>query len=658
MKGVSNGGLPIGREVSDKIKAGLPDEWVEWIPPAPQRPKTEPKAEPKSGPPKAEPVGEGGTATNEAPRTMTDEEIRDSREKVFGWNNNGNGSSARSERRPGSGDAGVGETTRPMTEAEIEAARAKINVVPVRNEGRGGDVNRRRGDGEGRVDNGGGRRGGERERGEPLDDVRARFLDRVERHLFFSEGNIQLLTPDDIDRHLQEVGAPEGFRNEAIALVAMLNRSGIKRQFMDHPSMLFGLITGLDLQKQLGDDVTLERMFKNGYQDRYLADLLTPQEAEGQRAVERAWGVFLRIAEGDVPSGGEWAGQYVDAYQKKGFYSLDQENRMVKEVAQRLGISEYQARIGFMMFEAFNEPEANTRHPLYGLTHPERHANTLRQIGLWWGSEGWFRIRAVNRGDRNGMPDRLWLPLAYQELDVGRNRPKVILVDEIRQGRGVSGLLGVMRMRASHEDADVRQKGILEASLMDITLAVKTHKRLTDIGPGTPSSKMDEKMLWDLRESLQALEKKGHVSKDEARRVLLGAAQVYFWEMSMESPGYAKVEDKQLRMMSPVALFEKYLKLMQLQDVDGVMMGVFDFGWGDSGEAAVDQVREALIGHIRFMVNNGERLLPPGQQVRGLVGILSAAMPRRRYLTRKQVGEMWEKSKKRDRIGFGGKREW
>lgn len=124
----------------------------------------------------------------------------------------------------------------------------------------------------------------------------------------------------------------------------------------------------------------------------------------------------------------------------------------------------------------------------------------------------------------------------------------------------------------------------------------------------------------------------------------------------MECPDYSKLEEKQLRMMSPVAMFERYLRLVQLRDQGGDMVGLFSMG-NSSGEVVVKRVRTAVIEHMKQMVKHGERLLPLNQQVAGLVGSLSRAMPER-YLTRKEVGEMWEKSKKRDRFGLWGSREW
>jgi len=494
----------------------------------------------------------------------------------------------------------------------------------------------------------------------PIGQAREVFMERVHQALFFSEGNVRLIEPADVDRILREINAPEEYRREAYAYVTLLNRSGIKRQFMDHPPMLFGLIGGIDLQKQLSEDVGLDRLLRNGYQDRYLVELLSSQDREGQVAVQRAWGVFLGIAEGRVPAGADWAASYRDAYQGKGFVSLEQEDQMVRDVARRLGISEYQARIGFIMFEAFNEPEINPRHPLYALTHTEKHAETMRDMNIWWGSEGWFRIPGIRRGNRGGLPDRLWVPVAYQELKLnGDGNPGVVLVDSIRRGQGVDQLLNIIRMRGQG-DASVRQKGLLEGSLAEIQQSVSVHKLLTDIGPATPSVKLSEDQLWKLRDLLLTLSRRGSFGSlggdAEVVRVMEAATMVYFWEMSMECPDYSKLEEKQLRMMSPVAMFERYLRLVQLRDQGGDMVGLFSIG-RSSGEVVVKRVRAAVIDHMKQMAKHGERLLPLNQQVVGLVGSLSRAMPER-YLTRKEVGEMWEKSKRRDRFGLWGSREW
>lgn len=708
MENINRNGFPVGQDLRERIRVSVPESWEEWIPPRSENVNEGGGGNNTSG------DDEGGY------RAMTDEEIAQARMNIAvpnqsldsaggdGEGAGGSGGGTEGGGRGGgnrrnNGEGGGGDETPPPPDGGSEGLGEEdddggegggfnaydkawrfytetgspdllrrwyennwdkdtvsvddlIRVYRILQDHDRHETKKSAGGG----DSGNG--GNEQLRVEiSIEQARELFMGRVHQVLFFTEGNVRLVEPAGVDRILREINAPEAYRREAYAYVALLNRSGIKRQFMDHPAMLFGLIGGVDLQKQLSEDVELERLLRNGYQDRYLVELLSSQDREGQMAVQRAWGVFLGIAEGRVPAGADWAVSYRDAYRGRGFVSLEQENQMVWEVARRLGISEYQARIGFIMFEAFNEPEVNTRHPLYALTHTEKHAETMRALGLWWGSEGWFRISGIRRGDRNGLPDRLWVPVAYQELKLnGEGNPGVVLVDSVRRDQGVDQLLNIIRMKGQGE-ASVRQKGLLEGSLAEIQQAVGVHKLLTDIGPATPSVKLSEEMLWKLRRSLLALNRSGHLrfsgGDAEVVRVLEAAAKVYFWEMSMECPDYSKLEEKQLRMMSPVAMFERYLRLVQLRDEGGEMVGLFDME-GFSGEDVVERVRVAVIDHMKQMVKHGERLLPLNQQVVGLVGSLSRAMPRREYLTRKEVGEMWKKSKKRDRFGLWGSREW
>lgn len=464
----------------------------------------------------------------------------------------------------------------------------------------------------------------------PIGQAREVFMERVHQVLFFTEGDIKVVRPEDVDRILREIGAPEVFRKEAYAFAAIMNQSGIKRHFSDNPKPLFDQLDKVDLQAAPVGDVEKIRLMLHGYQDRYWLDMLAAQDPRAKENISQAWMWFSYIGEGDdrgVPAGQEWLSAYIQEYGEKGVKNQEFEDGMVRRVAGMLGISEYEARVAFMCWEATMESEVNKKHPFYGLTHPIEHAEGLRTHSrIWWGSEGWWRVPDVKGGRINGMPARLWRPVGYG----GGNG--VGIAERVLTGSGVEAFLHDLQDRSRR-----RGEGLFDGNLRDLmTIAAKAHKRLTDIGPGTPTAKFEPKMLWGLKESLSTLVSKGYVGMDEAKRALEAASMVYFYEMSVEAPNYDKVEDRVLRVMSPAAMMRKFMDLALLGEdlvVDGgnwrvVERGLFDFGDGDEGLDRLRRVRGLAWGYMREFYDNRRywHLLPDNQNQKGIMGSLKFGM--------------------------------
>lgn len=396
-----------------------------------------------------------------------------------------------------------------------------------------------------------------------IDDLRAEFHMVMNEQLFSKNGSVDPVTEIFVNQWLNDRGLSgvqnKQTRDEFMKYMTLMNMRAASRHFEDNPAILSKVIGKEGVEGQGEDlDTKWKRAYLAGYQDRQILGVLETQETDGFRKDNVASALKMFAEEVMAARSGaqdrdlsEWALFYRANEPAKPEFELS----YISAVAERLGITEYEASVGYSMFEALLEPEYNTRHPLYSITHPREHATALR-FSIWWGSSAWWNpeITGDPSGQACAMPERLWAPAGIMYPD---------LMTQILAGNGVDEIVDIIKNPAK------AGQGILTKNFADIAKAMNLHKLFTDVGPGTPGVKMDANILWKIKDLTSVLmtpiddvdnKKMNYYNANQAVDNLLNAAKVFFWEISVRNPNYRNDEDRGiLRAVSPKGMFDRFV---------------------------------------------------------------------------------------------------
>lgn len=402
-----------------------------------------------------------------------------------------------------------------------------------------------------------------------IDDLRAEFYMILNEQLFSENASVDPVSTVFVNEWLNGKGIgirDKKTRDEFFNYMTLMNMRAAVRHFEDNPSILSKVIGKEGVEGQGEEkDTKWKRAYLAGYQDRQILGVLEAAETDGYKKanISNALKMFAEeaiAARSGTPDAliSQWALFYRSNVPAKPEFELN----YISAVAEELGITEYEASVGFAMFEALLEPEYNSRHPLYSITHPREHATALK-TSIWWGSIAWWspEITGDPTGQACAMPDRLWAPAGVMYPD---------LMTEILAGNGVDEILEII------ENPVKTGEGILTKNFGDIVKAMNLHKLFTDIGPGTPGGRMEAEMLWKIKDLMGVLmvpaddaanKKMNYFRPERAMDNLLAVAKVFFWEISTRNPNCRKMEDRGImRAVSPKGIFDRFAQLSIRRD--------------------------------------------------------------------------------------------
>lgn len=402
-----------------------------------------------------------------------------------------------------------------------------------------------------------------------LNDARNKLLDYLELRLTASSsGMARPITVEYVSDWLDRSNAPESFRKEAVALMELVNASLAKRYFADNPSA-FGKSVNKDFGKiprDVADD--FRDVYQGAYRDKTFVDILFSSEVtdESRGNISRAWAVFSEHAtrSGD-PGYRPLVPMAVELYKGHKKVTAEFETEYISEVAQKLGVSKYEARIAYSLFEGFQEAEVNDRHFLWNLTHFSDWANTMRMLTLWGSSLHWWDQRIGGHEDAdafkriNVLPKRLWSPTAYKYDGLATD---------------ISRINGVDSLKRLLENPNKPDEGVTEKQIVkDLVNAVKLQSSIMEIGPKTPGVEMGAQRLIDIRAKIKLLmlppdaefQADGYYDYNEALRILLTTSRVMLMEVEPRADlGRDEIEDPKsnsIRALAPFALWEMFSTL-------------------------------------------------------------------------------------------------
>ncbi len=251
-----------------------------------------------------------------------------------------------------------------------------------------------------------------------------------------------------------------------------------------------------------------------------------------------------------------------------------------KETSVDLGITEYEARVAWMLYEQLYEPEYNSKNHLYSLTHTREAVDKVRSI--WWGSP-WMFTKAVTRGvfnndpindtspvGENGMPTRMWQAVG-ERLDYIDEASRVqSLRDFVSRGNAFD----FFKEFYSQENISTNQE--VMAKLHNSANIMFGHfKKITEVGtkPETSSPKflveLKNSIVDDLstsdprkdRSPSYASKKYRNIEENDCDTILDTVSKISFLQTSILHPG---IDDKTL--IDPVAAVKNYLYLVSSWD--------------------------------------------------------------------------------------------
>lgn len=460
------------------------------------------------------------------------------------------------------------------------------------------------------------------------DDLRAEFYMILNEQLFSENASVDPVSTVFVNDWLSSKGIgirDKKTRDEFFNYMALMNMRAAVRHFEDNPSILSKVIGKEGVEGQGEEkDTKWKRAYLAGYQDRQILGVLEAAETDGYKKanISNALKMFAEeaiAARSGTPDAliSQWALFYRSNVPAKPEFELN----YISAVAEELGITEYEASVGFAMFEALLEPEYNSRHPLYSITHPREHATALK-TSIWWGSIAWWspEITGDPSGQACAMPDRLWAPAGVMYPN---------LMTEILAGNGVDEVLEII------ENPVKTGEGILTKNFGDIVKAMNLHRKLTDIGPGTPGARMETEMLWQIKDLMGVLmvpaddavnKKMNYFRPEGAMDNLLAVSKVFFWEISTRNPNCRKMEDRgMMRAVSPKGIFDRLAQLSIRRDGLAFfelpkVVGALEVRQGKS----FGDLRSYVSGIIRSFINSRMNV-PEGEG--SLVHFIESSLP-------------------------------
>lgn len=424
-----------------------------------------------------------------------------------------------------------------------------------------------------------------------IDVVRNEFMSFLEAKLQFESG-AKFLAPSvsEFDQKIESYKVSEESKRELRSLAGLMLASRATL-YMKQDARVWSGISPDTYQDQ-----GWVSLAKRGLEDSVVLGFLSGKETDNfkRENVSKALQKFYSLKEAN----------------NKGLSVLET-RQACERVSTELGISQYEARVAWMMYEQLFEPEYNEKNHLFGLTHPRKGADNLKSI--WWGSK-WMLKRAVVMGDlsgdpfntvpdvaagepANGMPQRMWTAPGerlYMERQTTRDRI------DFRTLVANGSAMDFFQEFFDKDNLPINQ-GYLTKLQTSAVVMQGYHKKITDAGlkPETSSTKY----LLDLRATLLrdargesdpraklvtdgrytdaagGSNKFNFMNVGDIERTLTTVARVVLLETSVLQPG---VDEKVLLDPGSVARF--YLDLAA--SYDGVN-NYFSFDGGPSYEASL-----------------------------------------------------------------------
>lgn len=487
-------------------------------------------------------------------------------------------------------------------------------------------------------------------------DVRERYLRKLEGSLKdLSRTNI--IDASQVRRILKDIGASDDFEEEALAMAVLFQRSFIKSDLVEDP-VRFTMAVVKDKDKMPPRDVEQKvDIFLAGHENSHLLTLLN-ENAASHAQIGKAWKIYTDISRGEDVGGGDLIRRYVEMYRAKikdgkqvieGIKNKDVENGLVAALSAEFKIDPYEARIGFILFEAFVESKYNPNHPLYGVNHPQERFDPYTM------SPAWQMPEIIGGRRKNGFPEKLWEPTAFMDRELS-DGTKIKLSEAIATEKG-----GIEALLKLLQDDKIIAEGLMSGNLADARAGIKIIKTLGELGPTTSTDKLNKELLLGLKTALSKLEPKKYFDKSEVVRVLSTSAKVMFWELSAYSPaGMTRNEKGAVRALDLGAMLDRYLEVATLRDEGGgKYVGLFEFEqWGIKGQDVLEVLETDVRKYMRKFYHDYRNELPEGQQLNGVLASVEYVLPGRYIKPVEFVRLRKEARKKRGLSKILGGSDW
>ncbi len=412
------------------------------------------------------------------------------------------------------------------------------------------------------------------------DETRLAFVGELDKLLFSGAAINEPVSADDVEIIFARLKIPKSFSNEALAITELMNASAAKRYFIDHPGLF-----NKDKKDMTPTDWQWKDLFMLAYQNRQLQEVLLEEELEESSQV---LALLTRIMDLGRRNGNRDKFELVD-HEDVNLYELIKEIdddfvrqllacgsgrvatgiefersmvRVAQEMLSRDGIvvGNYQARLGFMLYEGFVEAEKNKRHPLFQFTHTSEYSDVALFLGIWGGSLHWWdgdlREKIGMSSRTNMLPDRLWKSplLAHEGLG-----------ELIEKRKGAMAIKALLRFPESRLDGVVLKRGtkpgegIVVKVMESVAKSNDAMKCFSEFGENVESSLIDEQGIWKLLGILQLC---NGVDDEQTLLVIEAATLVLFKEISVHDTNADRdVGGKVVRAVSPFGLWERFTRL-------------------------------------------------------------------------------------------------
>ncbi len=395
-----------------------------------------------------------------------------------------------------------------------------------------------------------------------IDRVRYEVFKKIEQKLQF-ESNAKFTAPSlaELEAIYDKYNLDDKTRDEmkSLAGLMLLSRSNL---YMKQDPKVWG---GSSLDTVV--DGYWINYAKKGIDDFVLRGFLGAKETDGFKSdrVSQALKIFFERGSNNTQA---TTGIEIELY--------------CSQVSQELGISEYEARVAWMFYEQFYEPEYNSKNHLYVLTHTSASVEKIRNN--WWGSP-WMFTKAVTSGDvsddpindasednENGMPSRMWKTVGDRLFYIDDSGVNHRFSAEVSRGNAIGFLKDFYDTRNINVNQGVVSKLHNSANTM-----YGYFKKISEVGSKPEST--NPKFLVELKNSLMKDMEESDTRKDKTAdqryvsvksnflvrhdfdKILNTVSRILFLQTSILHPG---IDDKTL--IDPVTAVQHYFYLVSSQD--------------------------------------------------------------------------------------------